>query len=98
MKKARASGERRLIREGKPRKKEIVAIEALAGFLLRPLDLRLLEFRGNQSYDAAGNPVLQIEHVFQGAVEFVRPSMPVVCSFDQLLAQAVVQSRLQRGS
>ena len=83
-----AHSDRRVFRHGIQMRQrpqiEIVGVKAFGPLALRALDLGAAKVRLDDSDDGRRDPVLQIEHVFERAVELVGPDMRAGLGLDQL--------------
>src|SRR5262245_35520581 len=65
-----------------------IRVETLGRLAFGALDLGLLQLRRNRSHHARRDPVLQIESIFQSALEAVRPDMRSRCRIYELTDDA----------
>ena len=77
---------------------EVIGVEAFGPLALRALDLGATKIRLDDSDDARGDLVLQIEHVFERAVELVGPKMRAGLGLDQLGRDAQPAARLAHAA
>src|SRR5262249_48575204 len=64
-----------LMKVSHPAKKKVVCVEAFRGLALGSLYFRLLQLGRNRAYHSGREAVLQIDKVFNGAVESIGPEM-----------------------
>src|SRR5262249_23958918 len=76
----------------------IVGVQAFGRLSSRALDLRPLEPWLDGPNDAGGHPVLHVEHVFQSAVEAIRPNVTARRRIDELPGDAHAGSRLAHAT
>ena len=72
------------IKAGERAKIIVVSLKAFGRFALGALDFGAFKLRRDCADHAARHPILQIENIFELAVEPVRPKMRSCCGIDQL--------------
>jgi hypothetical protein len=77
---------------------EVVGVLVCLGLAPRALDLGLAQHRRDRADHAFGDPVLQIERVFEGAVEAVGPQVLAACRLDELAGDAHPVARLAKAA
>src|SRR5215472_12339147 len=68
--------------------RQIIDVPASLRLAAGPLDFRAAQYRSDRANHALGDPVLQIERVFKGAVEAFGPQMLAGRRLNQLTANA----------
>src|ERR1041385_5654971 len=66
----------------------VVGVEALGRLVLGALDLRLFQLRRDRANDICRHLVLQIENIFECAVETIGPQMSATGGVDELTRYA----------
>src|SRR5215813_4672655 len=76
----------------------VVSVEALGRLALGALDLGLLQPRRDRTHHARGHLVLQVEHVFENAIEAIRPNVTAGHRIDELPGNAHARSTLAHAT
>src|SRR5262249_7447979 len=83
---------------GHPAQEVVVGVQALRRLSPNALDLRPLEPWLDGPNDACRHPILQLKHVFEGAVETIGPNMTARRRIDELPGDAHAGSRLAHAA
>src|SRR5262249_25359748 len=83
---------------GHPAQEVVVSVEAVGRLSPGALDLRALEPWLDRPNDTCGHAILQLKHVFESAVEAIRPDVTARHRIDELPGDAHARPRLAHAA